>query len=257
MTRGAAVFVLVAALLGGLTGGLVGAAVVANLVPLPSSATTSGLFADDIAAAAAAVSPAVVTVVVSRQGVDAWGSGLVVDKEKGTIVTNSHVVEIAGATPAAGDLTILLADGRTLGATILGSDAKTDVAVLRASGPLPAQAELASAQATVGSRVIAIGTPGTQLATQALANTVTVGIVSGTGRRVPRADDRNVVLSDLIQTDASIGDGMSGGPLVLVSSKQVIGVSTSFIRGQMDLGFAVSAATVKRVLAEILAKGTP
>ena len=84
-----------------------------------------------------------------------------------------------------------------------------------------------------------------------------VGIVSGYGRRVLGADDRNVVLADLIQTDASIGDGMSGGPLVLVATKQIIGVTTSFIRGQMDLGFAVPTATVRRVLDEILAKGTP
>jgi S1-C subfamily serine protease len=105
--------------------------------------------------------------------------------------------------------------------------------------------------------VIAIGTPGTQLTTSALANTVQSGIVSATGRKVPRADDRNTVLADLIQTDASIGDGMSGGPLVLVSTKQIVGVSTSYIHGQMDLGFAVSAPTVRRAVDEIVAKGSP
>lgn len=254
MTRGAAVFVLVASLVGGATGGVVATALVTRIAG-PAPAGAAG--ADEVAAAAAAISPAVVTIVITREGVDAWASGVVVDKERGHIVTNSHVVEIPGAGDISDDLTVILPDGRTLGATVLGSDPKTDVAVIRADGALPAQAELSTAVATVGSRVIAIGTPGSQLAPQALANTVTVGIVSGTGRQVPRADDRNVVLADLIQTDASIGDGMSGGPLVLVATKQIIGVTTSFIRGQMDLGFAVPTATVRRVLDEILAKGTP
>jgi S1-C subfamily serine protease len=81
--------------------------------------------------------------------------------------------------------------------------------------------------------------------------------VSATGRRIPREDLRSVTLTDLIQTDALVASGMSGGPLVLVATGKVIGLNTITVRGEGDLAFAISAATVRRAADEIIAKGSP
>jgi putative serine protease PepD len=265
--RGFAAFVLLASLASGLAGGIIGAALQQPqpaAAPAPAAATpevrevATATATTDIAAAANAVIPAVVTV-VNRSGSSlGTGSGVVIDKAMGYIVTNSHVVEQARSTRASSDITVLLADGRSMPARVIGNDPSTDVAVLQVAGPLPAEAALSKgATIPVGSPVIAIGTPGTQTASlaNALTNTVTSGIVSATGRRIPREDVRGVTLTDLIQTDASIGPGMSGGPLVLVSTKQVIGLTTLLVRGEADLGFAISSATVARVAEELIARG--
>jgi S1-C subfamily serine protease len=259
LTRGAAVFVLVASILGGATGGAV-ASVLARLAdtPAPSRIVTSGTAATDVSSAAEAVLPAVVTILVGSGSAAASGTGLVIDKARGYVVTSSHVVQLPRSTRANSDVTILLGDGRTLGATVVGNDINTDVALLRADGALPAEAVLSMDTVKVGAPVIAIGTPGVNgLTIGALASTVTSGVVSATGRRIPREDLRSVIMTDLIQTDALIASGMSGGPLVLVSSGRVIGLNTITVRGEGDLAFAISAATVRRVADEMIAKGTP
>ena len=89
-----------------------------------------------------------------------------------------------------------------------------------------------------------------------LENSVTAGIVSGKGRQVPRTDVRGVVLRDLIQTDAAINPGSSGGPLIWVAKRQVIGLNTLVVRseGQSGLGFAVSSNTVRSFVTELLDK---
>jgi len=260
--RGFAVFVLLASLTSGLTGGVVATAL-AHLggTPTPASAPVAVAGPLDVTAAAQAVMPAVVTVLVGTGSTETTGSGVVIDSQRGYVVTSSHVVQLPRSTRASSDVTILLGDGRTLGATVVGNDVNTDVAVLKADGALPTQAVFSKDTVLVGAQVIAIGTPGSSLTSGSLANTlsntVTSGIVSATGRRIPREDLRNVILSDLIQTDASIGAGMSGGPLVLVSTRQVIGLNTFTIRSEADLGFAISAATVRRVADEIIAKASP
>lgn len=259
MTRGAAVFVLVASILGGATGGAV-ATVLVRLgeAPTPSRVTTFGAAGVDVSAVAEAVLPAVVTVLVGSGSAAATGTGVVIDKARGYIVTSSHVIQLPRSTRANSDVTILLSDGRTLGATVVGNDINTDVAVLRADGSLPAEALFSTDTVKVGASVIAIGTPGVNgLTIGALASTVTSGVVSATGRRIPREDIRSVIMTDLIQTDALIASGMSGGPLVLVSTGRVIGLNTITVRGEGDLAFAISAATVRRVADEMIAKGTP
>lgn len=261
-SRGFALFVLISSLASGLTGGVVATALArlgeAPARPSPVVAVATSL---DVTAAAEAVMPAVVTVLIGAGATTTSGTGVVIDSARGYIVTSSHVVQLPRSTRPSSDVTILLGDGRTLGATVLGNDVNTDVAVLKADGPLPAQAVLSTDTVPIGAQVIAIGTPGSSLTsgslTNTLSNTVTGGIVSATGRRIPREDVRNVVLTDLIQTDASIGSGMSGGPLVLVSTRQVIGLNTFTIRSEADLGFAISAATVRRVADEIITKTSP
>ena len=254
-----AAFVLVASILGGATGGAV-ATMLARLgePPAPSRITTVGSAGVDVSAAAEAVLPAVVTILVGSGSAAATGTGLVIDKARGYVVTSSHVVQLPRSARASTDVTILLGDGRTLGATVVGNDINTDVALLRVTGALPAEATLSADAVKVGAAVIAIGTPGVNgLAIGALSSTVTSGVVSATGRRIPREDIRSVIMTDLIQTDALIASGMSGGPLVLVSSGKVIGLNTITVRGEGDLAFAISAATVRRVADELIAKGTP
>ncbi|MBI2772889.1 MAG: trypsin-like peptidase domain-containing protein, partial [Chloroflexi bacterium] len=176
----------------------------------PVSVTTS----NDVSATVAAVNavlPAVVTVINrGNSGVEAGsGSGVIVDKDLGYIVTNSHVVEMTRSTQPASVVDVILSNGTRKSATVVGNDPSTDIAVLRvAGGGLPAQAALGDpADVPLGAQVIAIGSPGISTGFRGggavLENTVTSGIVSGKGRSFPRADLRgNVTLRDLVQTDA-------------------------------------------------------
>ncbi|MGH2379355.1 MAG: S1C family serine protease, partial [Candidatus Limnocylindria bacterium] len=221
--------------------------------PSPGGVVLSRASASLVAAADAVV-PAVVTVMNRSGGSFGTGSGVVIDRARGYIATNSHVVERSRSTRASSDITVVLASGRTLAATVLGNDPVADVAVIQVEGPLPAEAVLSKeAFLPIGAAVIAIGTPGATSTTNPLANTVTSGIVSATGRRIPRIDLSDVVLEDLIQTDASIGPGMSGGPLVLVDTQEVVGLMTLLVRGDANLGFAIPSATVIRVAERIIA----
>lgn len=205
------------------------------------------------------VLPAVVTVVqtaASGQTVGS-GTGVVIDRARGHVVTNSHVVEDPRSTRSTGTFVVILSDGSRLPATVIGHDPETDIAVLHVSGSLPAEARLATTAPQLGSQVIAIGSPGTGRPSGLLANTVTAGIVSGLGRSLPRPDVRNVLLTDLIQTDAAINVGMSGGPLVDVATREVIGLNTLVFRapGEEGLGFAISSLTVGRVAMRLIGGG--
>ena len=248
--------VLISSLLAGAAGGAVAVGLDRLLYPRTDSPATAGGLSD-VAGAAAAVLPAVVTVISSGGGQTVSGSGFVIDRAKGHVVTSSHVIELPRTTTPSGEVTVLLASGRTLAARVLGNDPEHDIAVLKVDGALDGEVVLSAAEAAVGAEVIAIGTPGVGSGIAPLTNTVTLGVVSATGRRIPREDLRNVILTDLIQTDASIGEGMSGGPLVLVATKQVVGINTLLIRGQTDLAFAVSSITLRRVVDEILARAAP
>lgn len=254
MSRGALVaLVLGTSLLGGAVGGAT-ATVVGRFVAAPSPATPAASSGDDAAAAANAVIPAVVTLLIPGGGRVGTGSGVVIDAAKGYVATNSHVVETSDPERPVSEVTVVLADGRSLNATVLGNDPRTDVALVKVDGRLPAQATLGLDPVPVGARVIAIGTPGVAgLAPSALTSSVTSGVVSAVGRRLPREGMPGVVFTDMIQTDATIGPGMSGGPLVLVSSRKVIGLNSVRIENQVSYTFAVSATTVKRVVEEILA----
>ncbi|TNC73110.1 trypsin-like serine protease [Rubellimicrobium roseum] len=172
------------------------------------------------------------------------GSGFIWDGE-GHVVTNAHVIE--GATAA----TVTLADGRVLPARLVGRDASHDLAVLRIEDEgLPAPLTLAPPEPPeVGAFVLAIGNP------FGLDWTLTTGIVSALDRELPGEDGRTI--RGLIQTDAAINPGNSGGPL-LDSAGRIIGVNTAIYSpsgGSAGIGFAVPAATVGRVVPELIRTG--
>ncbi len=202
------------------------------------------------------VGPAVVTVVSDlgppRRGsgrfdlapAQALGSGVIVDAQ-GYIVTNNHVVADGR------NYQVIFVDGQKKPARLVGRDAYSDLAVLQVDGPLPAVATLGdSSQLRPGEPVIAIGSPLGEF-----RNSVTQGVVSALGRRL---DDSAPGLMDLIQTDAAINHGNSGGPLVDPSG-QVVGINTAVVRGGSDLatglGFAIPSNTVRDVVQQLIQTG--
>jgi len=190
-----------------------------------------------------AVGPSVVAVLVRTGSGGGEGSGVVWDG-KGNIVTNNHVVE--GAT----SLVVELRDGQRLPATVVATDPLVDLAVVKVHRDgLPA-ATFASSLPKVGDTALAIGSP------LGLENTVTAGIVSGLGRSIPGSSSRSLV--DLLQTDAAISPGNSGGALV-GGDGRVIGINVAYIppqQGAVALGFAVPAPTVRSVV-PLLVAGKP
>jgi serine protease Do len=166
------------------------------------------------------------------------GSGVIFD-DQGDILTNNHVVE--GAT----SLTVALADGTQVDATLVGRDPSQDVAVVKIDpSKAPAVAQLGdSSTIKPGQPVVALGSPET------FANTVTAGIVSGVNRQVD-------TYAGLIQTDTAINPGNSGGPLVNAQG-QVIGLNTLGLASQGDQGlnFAIPINTAKQVAQSVMAKG--
>jgi serine protease Do len=158
------------------------------------------------------------------------GSGIVVSAD-GLILTNEHVV--TGAT----QLTVTLADGSQVSATVVASDAAHDLAVIRAAATGLTPATLADTTSlTVGQIAIAIGSP---LGT--FTDTVTQGIVSGLDRSIDVSDQATRTaqhLDGLIQTDAAVNPGNSGGPL-LDASGRVIGIITASASGAQGVGFAI------------------
>jgi len=199
-----------------------------------------------------AVGPAVVTVVNKlnpQQGFagEASGSGVVIDA-KGYIVTNNHVVANNSA------LQVIFSDGRTVNATLVGSDDISDLAVLKVDGTVPGVATLGdSSQLRPGQMVVAIGS-----ALGDFQNTVTTGVISGLNRKLQR--DNGIPMEDLIQTDAAINHGNSGGPLLDLHG-DVIGINTAVVRasGQGDvaegLGFSIPVNTVKTITSQLISQG--
>jgi S1-C subfamily serine protease len=170
------------------------------------------------------------------------GSGVVIDA-KGLIVTNNHVID--GATR----VNVSLKDGRTFVGDVVGSDKATDIAVIRVdTRDLPA-AELGDSESLrVGQFVLAVGNalglPG--------GPTVSLGVLSAMGRPLPGSD---FVFEGLLQTDAAVNPGNSGGPLADLEGK-VVGINTAMIPFAQGMGFAIPINTVKRIASEILEKGS-
>ncbi|MFP4320877.1 MAG: S1C family serine protease [Anaerolineales bacterium] len=179
---------------------------------------------------------------VPREGT---GSGFVYDTQ-GHIITNNHVISDAQ------DISILLADGTTLPAQVVGGDSYYDVAVLRVD---PARlnappAPLATAQPLrVGQRVLAIGNP------FGLDRTLTTGVISALNRTIQ--GESGLVVGNVIQTDAAINPGNSGGPL-LDSRGRVIGINTAITTpsgGSVGIGFAVPIDVAARVVPVLISQG--
>jgi S1-C subfamily serine protease len=187
------------------------------------------------------VGPAVLHLTVEGdKGRGGSGSGVVFTPD-GYVLTNSHVV-------AAGKrITTTAPDGRTLTAAVVGDDPDTDLAVLRLNGEASASARLGSAKGLrVGQLVVAIGNPfGFQC-------TVTAGVVSALGRSLRARSGR--LIDSVIQTDAALNPGNSGGPLV-DSRGTVIGINTAIIAMAQGICFAVSADTVEFVASRLIRDG--
>lgn len=175
------------------------------------------------------------------------GSGVVVDAAKGHIVTNNHVVDRAD------EISVTLADGRTLVATIIGVDPQVDLAVLQVDAKAlalsDAQIEFSDSQALrVGDFVVAIGNP------FGLSQTVTSGIVSALGRTGLGIEG----YEDLIQTDASINPGNSGGALVDLNGR-LVGLNTAIYSpsgGNVGIGFAIPANMVLAIMEQLIKHGS-
>jgi S1-C subfamily serine protease len=168
------------------------------------------------------------------------GSGFIISSD-GFIVTNHHVIE------GAGTIKVSLADGRKVTAELKGSDRSTDIAVLKIyENGLKALAFANSDQQHVGQIAIAIGNP------LGLQHTVTAGVVSALGRTLRASDGR--LIDDVIQTDASLNPGNSGGPLVN-SLGQVIGVNTAMIPTAHGICFAVSSNVAAYVSGKLIMQG--
>ena len=169
------------------------------------------------------------------------GSGVVVDAEKGHVITNHHVID------SADEITVTLKDSRQFKAELVGSDPETDIALLKIEPDrLHALPLAASARLKVGDIVFAIGNP------FGLGQTVTSGIVSALGRGIGMHG-----YEDFIQTDAPINPGNSGGALVN-SKGELIGVNTAIIGpsgGNVGIGFAVPANMASAVMAQLLRHG--
>jgi Do/DeqQ family serine protease len=169
------------------------------------------------------------------------GSGVIVDGKNGHIVTNHHVVARAA------EIKVITSTQETLSARIVGSDPRSDLAVLKveASNVLPEVEMGDSDDLMIGETVIAIGNP------FGLSQTVTTGVVSALDRTV-RAEDR--VYSHFIQTDASINPGNSGGPLLNIEG-EVIGINTAIYQKAEGIGFAIPINKTKRIVRELLRAG--
>ncbi len=206
----------------------------------------------------AGIGPAVVTVVGTINGQRDFfgvtsdqqvsGSGVIISPE-GFILTNNHVVEDTNS------LIVVMANGEQRAAQLVGSDRFADIAIMKVDGSTPATAALGNSdKLNAGETVIAIGSP-----LGDLKNTVTVGVISATGRSLDSGSGYQ--LMDMIQTDAAINHGNSGGPLVNLAG-EVIGINTLVVRNSGSssdtaegLGFAVPSNTARAIADQIMQKG--
>jgi len=170
------------------------------------------------------------------------GSGIIIDSEKGYIITNNHVVEDAD------ELKINLGDKREFDGKVVGTDPQTDIAVVKIDGKNLPSAKLGDSDTIrAGQWAIAIGNP------FGLSQTVSIGVISATGR----ANVGVAAYEDMIQTDAAINPGNSGGPLVNIKG-EIIGINTAiFTRsgGYQGIGFAIPINMVKIIMKDLVEKG--
>jgi serine protease Do len=176
-----------------------------------------------------------------RQTLTSLGSGVIIDGDRGLILTNEHVVAQTDK------ITVVLNDGREFEADIVGTDPESDLAVLRINTEehLPSIEMGESGDIMIGETVIAIGNP------FGFSNTVTTGVVSAINRNI-RADNR--VYYDFIQTDASINPGNSGGPLLNING-ELIGINTAIYAQAEGIGFAIPINKARKIIADLITHG--
>ncbi|HON42119.1 MAG TPA: trypsin-like peptidase domain-containing protein [Bacillota bacterium] len=176
-----------------------------------------------------------------QQVVPGTGSGFIVSPD-GHIVTNYHVIE------GARKIEVTLTDGRKLRAQVIGGSKESDVAVIKINAKNLPTAQLGdSGKLRPGDWVVAIGNP------YGFDHTVTAGIVSALGRSIDDGDGNTLATGDLIQTDAAINKGNSGGPLINMQG-EVIGINTAIIQYAQGMGFAISMNSVRDVLNEMMTR---
>ena len=196
----------------------------------------------DLAAIVGRVQPSVVTVLVDSAQASSLGSGVVISSD-GLVLTNNHVIEVDGT------VSVRLSDGRTLPAEVVAKDATHDLALVQASGlsGLTPVTFGTGDGIAVGDTVLAFGAP------LGLENTVTSGIVSALDRDVDTGSEK---LTGLLQTDAAINQGNSGGALVDTSGR-VVGINVAIATasaqdsGSIGVGFAIPAGTVTGVIDQL------
>jgi S1-C subfamily serine protease len=228
--------------------------------PVAIATTAPGAATDTnaVAVLAAKVNPAIVTVINKQvyqgyfnEGADlqpvGTGTGFIISQD-GYIVTNNHVVENSQG------LDVIFSDDTKVAATLIGTDPFTDLAVIKIDGAMPGVLELGdSTLLQPGDPVVAIGS-----ALGSYTNTVTTGVISGTGRRIDKGDGSSY--ENMLQHDAPINPGNSGGPLLNMQG-QVVGVNTYVVRwaeanfAADGLGFAIPTETVQQIVTKLIADG--
>ncbi len=206
----------------------------------PDEAAVLDAYSRVVSSVAERVGPAVCLIEVDAGRRAGHGSGFAIAPD-GLVVTNSHVVH------GAAHLTARFPDGQGFAARLIGEDTATDVALLRVeAGDVPYASLGSSARLRVGQIAIAIGNP------FGFQTTVTAGVVSALGRALPAASGR--LVDDVIQTDAALNPGNSGGPL-LDSRGEAIGVNTAIIPGAQGICFAVAIDLVQVVIGDLVRFG--
>ncbi|MEU4237223.1 trypsin-like peptidase domain-containing protein [Actinoplanes sp. NPDC026619] len=248
---GAAVLALVAG--GGTAGGVLAerylidhpAAAATTSSVTSATSTSTSTETDSLATIVKAVQPSVVTVMVDSSQASSIGSGVIISSD-GLILTNNHVIAENGT------VSVRLSSGKTVAATVVATDTTNDLALVQATGlsGLTPVTFGTNDSVVVGDTVLAFGAP------LGLEDTVTSGIVSALDRSVDTGDEK---LSGLLQTDAAINQGNSGGALVDTSG-HVIGINVAIATasqtstGSIGVGFAIPADTVTKVISQLKAQ---